>query len=206
MNMLIQDLRFSLRQLRRSPGFTATAVLTLALGIGGTTAVLSIANALYFRALPIPEAERVVTVLENRPEGDPAGAFSYPDYLVYQEGAAEAFSELAVIGNSQMGLRTDAGAEPLAGALVSGNYFQMLGVQPALGSFLLPDEDAGGGAAVAVLSHETWRTRFGGDPECSAACHPRQRASAHRGRSGTPGLPRYPDDDVSGGLGTSRVA
>jgi predicted permease len=164
MNMLIQDLRFSLRQFRRSPGFTATAVLTLALGIGGTTAVLSIANALYFRSLPIPEAERVVTVLENRPEGDPAGAFSYPDYLVYQEGAPEAFSELAVIGNSQMGLRTDAGAEPLAGALVSGNYFQMLGVQPALGRFLLPDEDAPGRAAVAVLSHETWRTRFGGDP------------------------------------------
>jgi len=164
MRMLLQDLRYAWRQLMTAPAFTVIAVLTLALGIGGTTAVLSVANALFFRALPVPDAGRVVTATEYREDGSPAQVVQHPDYLVYREATGGVFTELAAVGSRTFGMRTGEGAETVPGAFVSGNYFRMLRVQPALGRFLEEADDVAGAAAVAVLSHDLWQSRFAGDP------------------------------------------
>jgi len=161
---LFQDLTYAARSLRRRPAFTAVAVLTLALGIGGTAAVLSLTGALFSATLPIPQADRVVAVTEHRVEGGPGQVVQYPDYVAYRNGAASAFADLAAIGNRTLMVRTGEGAESLPGSFVSGNYFRMLEVAPALGRYLTPEDDRSGAAPVVVLGHRLWQSRFDGDP------------------------------------------
>jgi predicted permease len=163
-DVLRQDLRYALRTLLRAPGFTIVTALTIALGIAGTTSVLGLVNTVLFRPLPVPQPERLVSLSELRERGPGGPAFSYPEYVALRDGT-DVFTGLAAQGLATFGLGGEGAVEPASGGMVSGNYFAVLGVRPALGRLLLPEDDQVGGAtAVAVLSHELWRGRFGADP------------------------------------------
>jgi predicted permease len=153
-----QDLMYAARMLRRNPGFTAAAVLTLALGIGANTAIFSLVDAVLLRALPVAEPERLVLVNTVNARGEARSSFSYPQFTYLREHAepvAEMFAYARVDLNLSAGDVTDAPA----GLLVSSNYFSALGVNPAIGRGFSDSDDA-----VAVVSHRFWQTRFGGHP------------------------------------------
>src|SRR5579862_2879351 len=149
---LMQDLRYALRTLRRSPGFTTAAVICLAVGIGANTAIFSLIDATLLRTLPVPEPERLVTL---RPSNDTA--FSYPQFVYMREHARS----LSVLAHTEIALNMSAGAitDAPSGELVSDNYFSVLGVQPPLGRMLAPGDEA-----IAVISHRFWQSRFGAGP------------------------------------------
>jgi predicted permease len=156
---MITDIRFALRGLKRSPGFTAVAIVTLALGIGVNTTVFSIVEGLILRPLPIHEPGRVVLVESNR-----YPTLSIPDYLDAQRQNTT-FSALAAYRPTDMALDQGGGAQQVFGYLVTGNYFDLLGVVPSVGRFFTPQEDSTrDGSPFAVLSHESWMRRFGGNP------------------------------------------
>ncbi|MGD8868460.1 MAG: ABC transporter permease [Gemmatimonadales bacterium] len=159
-----EDIRFALRTARKRPWFTATAVLTLTLGIGANTAIFSAVNALLIQSPPsLEEPERVVEVGRSY-MGRGFDTFSYPDLLALQERAAplQAAAGWSLI---TMSMSTGGAGERVDAMLVSANYFNVLGVRPARGRFFLPDEDdPRAPASAVVLSHRLWRDRFGGDP------------------------------------------
>ena len=159
-----QDLRFAIRRMKASPGFTAAAVATLALGLGLNSAVLSLAYAIFLKPLPVDDASRVVNVGRMFPVIRDAVPVSYPDYLYYRDHA-RTFTHLAAhYSTSPMSIITPGGPFNVMGAVVTANYFGLLRLQPAMGRFFLPDEDAVPGRnPVAVLSYDVWRTRFGAD-------------------------------------------
>ena len=171
---LIQDVRFASRVLRRSPLFTGTAVLSLAIGIAGTAVVFSLADAYLFRNRPgVAEATRLAEVgrIEAGDDGgfyggDGFDTFSYPNYLDYRERQT-VFAGLAayhVGGIAKFGLGTSDNALRVPGAYVSANYFTVLGVPIALGRGFLPEEEQlANPSAVTVISHRLWQTQFGGD-------------------------------------------
>jgi putative ABC transport system permease protein len=158
------DLRFAGRQLARSPGFTLVAMLTLALGIGATTAIFSVVYGVLMRPLPFPQPERLVRPLALDPQGKQHGAFSAPNFLDLQ-AATRTLSGVAGIHGGTLNLSGD-GSEPLRlpAAWVGANYFSVLGVKPLAGRTFAPGEDRAGAQRVAVISEEIWRRRFGGDP------------------------------------------
>ena len=157
--MLGADIRSALRALRRSPGFSVLAVVTLALGIGVTTVVFGALNALVLRPLPIANSAEVVMLESNR-----RVSMSFPDFLDVQRDN-RSFSGLAAYRITSMALDSGAGADNVWGYLATGNYFQMLGITPAAGRLFTPDDDrVRNGSPYAVLSYDTWRSRFGGDP------------------------------------------
>ncbi|MBD0320116.1 MAG: ABC transporter permease, partial [Gemmatimonadetes bacterium] len=165
MDTLLRDLRLAVRTLLRSRGFTLVSVATVALGIGATATVFSLVNALLLRPLPIPEGERVVAVQETR-KGMQAiamgySAFTLERYRGYRDGAGAVFTGLAAQRYEEMSLRATGEAQVLTGVVASGNYWEVLGVKPALGRFFTLREERD---RVAVISHHLWRTRFGGDP------------------------------------------
>ncbi len=163
MQTLLQDLRYGARILAKKPGFTLIAVVSLALGIGANTAIFSLVNMILFRPLPVANPEQVVSVSAVGKDGQFA-AFSYPNYLDFRD-RNEALSGLLVYRFVSLGLSRNGNNEKLWGYLVSGNYFDMLGVKPALGRTFLPEEDQTRlSHPVAVISHSLWQTRFGGDP------------------------------------------
>jgi predicted permease len=161
---LWQDLSFAVRVLRRNPGFAIVAVLTLALGLGANTAIFSLSNALLFEQPDgILQPGRIAQVGRSRAN---VGfiEMSYPDYADFRESNTS-FIELAAFRNAGLLLRTTDVVEPLAGALVSGNYFSVLGVRVAGGRPLdLNDDVRTGGRTVAVISDGLWRRRFDADP------------------------------------------
>jgi len=161
LDRLRRDLSFALRQLRRSPEFAAIALTTIAVGIGLTTSVFSLVNALLFRPLPHVEAPDRLLALHTD-EGDGPDVFSYMDYVdIAAESAA--FEELAAFKGRSVDVSTPSGTMRVRGLMVSESYFRTLGVRPALGRFFTPDEDKVPGAvAVAVLSHALWRSSYGG--------------------------------------------
>jgi putative ABC transport system permease protein len=164
MDTLLQDLRYALRQLARSPGFTLVAVLTLALGIGAAVALFSAVDTLLLRPLPLHRPERLVEVAPEMEGPIQIPRFAYPQYTGLRERTRE-LSGLAAATNYEFSLRGDGqAAEVVPGEFVSANYFSVLGVRPALGRFFLPGEDPPGEARSAVLSYPLWRQRFGGDP------------------------------------------
>jgi len=166
---LRQDVGYALRVLRKSPGFTTMAALTIALGVAATTTILSVANGLLFRHIPgVEHPGRLVTGHRTDEDGGGFHAFSYPDFVDLRDGAPGLVDLAAYsffIGSVSGGEAAEAtNPVPLAGMLVSGNYFSMLGVRPALGRFFTPDEaERIGGPPVIVLSHRAWETRFRGD-------------------------------------------
>ena len=156
-----QDLRYAVRQLTRSPGFTAVAVLTLALGIGANTAIFSVVNAVLLRPLPYPEPSRLVSVAEQRPNGA-TNVVSYPNFLDWRKDGA--LESLALGRTLSFNVSGAAGPERVAGALVSADYFKVLGLPPTIGRYFLEGEDTPGKDGIAVIGHNLWQRRFGGDP------------------------------------------
>jgi predicted permease len=164
---LLQDVRVAVRRMWKTPGFTAAAIATLALGLGLTSAVMSLAYALFLRPLPVDEAARLVLVDTIRPDRPVTSGFgfSYPDYLYYRDHA-RAFSELAAhYSTSPMSVVTPGGPVSVSGAVVTANYFTLLRLTPRAGRFFSVEEDrVPGRDPVAILSYDFWRTRFAEDP------------------------------------------
>ncbi|AKJ03282.1 putative permease [Archangium gephyra] len=163
MDTLSQDFWLALRKLRKSPGFTLIAVLTLALGMGANSAIFSVVDAVLLRPLPMPESERLVHVYSvSRGRNGDTSALDFRD----MREKSRSFKELAVADSTDLSL-TGAGGEPerLQGTTVSAEFFQLLGTPPLVGRTFLPGEDAPGHSRVVVLGHALWQRRFGGNPE-----------------------------------------
>ncbi|MCI0404212.1 MAG: ABC transporter permease [Acidobacteria bacterium] len=156
-----QDLRYSVRQLARSPGFTTVALLTLALGIGANTAIFSVVNAVLLRELPFKDPDQLVWVWSVRPERNDV-PFTLPEFIDYQE-QSRTVDQLAALSLWSASLTGRGDAERLQGARVSANLFRLLGVNAFLGRTLLPEDDAANAPRVLVLTHALWERRFGAD-------------------------------------------
>lgn len=159
---LLQDLRYGQRVLRKSPGFAIVAVLTLALGIGATTAIFSVVNAVLLRPLAIDAPDRVVYVEEHWQDISPG--LSVGNYTDVQKQATS-FTELSASNAATFNLETANSPERVDGEISTGNYFATFGVQPIAGRVFGPDEDKVGQPQVAVISERLWRTRFHADSE-----------------------------------------
>jgi predicted permease len=160
MRILWQDVRYATRILLKNPGFALVAVITLALGIGANTAVFSVVNALVLRPLPV-ERPTQLAFLENAHFGP---SQSFPNYKDIRD-RNRTFAGLLGYRIAPMELETSNGAQRIWGYLATGNYFDVLGLQPALGHFFHQSDDLNPGARpYAVLSHSAWQSRFGGDP------------------------------------------
>jgi predicted permease len=156
-----RDIRYAARQLRRSPGFALTAILTLALGIGANVVVFGVLNALILRPLDLPHVEQLVQIEQQHPGYITQ---SYPDYLDFR-ARNSSFSDLAAFRINDVGMSLGGSAQHCWSYEVSGSYFDMLGVQPALGRFLHTNDERGPNSApYVVLSDAFWRTRFSADP------------------------------------------
>src|SRR6478672_7617830 len=160
---LAKDVRFAIRSLRRAPGFAATIVFTLALGIGASTAIFSIVRGVLLRPLPFVEPERLVRIWEVSPRGDDHNVVSIGNYVSWRERARS----FAAIGahSAPLGVTLVEAGEPTRITTVdlTPSVMQALGARAALGRTFVPDDDKGDGRAV-VLSHELWVGRFGADP------------------------------------------
>ncbi len=160
MPTLPQDLRYAIRQLRKSPGFAITAILTLALGVGANVVVFGVINALILKPLSVPQPQ---TLFYVRP-ASVGGGQSYPDYLDYRNRNST-FSGMAAITSEVAAFSAGGPATKNYGYEVSGDYFDMMGVQPALGRlFHASDEHGPNSAPYIVLSHEFWQRRFNSNP------------------------------------------
>ncbi len=158
------DLKYAVRRLARSPGFTVVAVLSLALGIGANTAIFSIVNAVLLRHLPVTDPARLVEVYTSDDGGYPAAPSSYPDYVDLRDHN-DVFSGVA--GERTVIAREDRDGRPsvVFGEVVTGNFFDVLGVPMALGRSFLPEEDIEPMAhPVVILGYRTWTREYGGDP------------------------------------------
>lgn len=153
------DLRYAGRTLLRSPGFTLVAVLTIALGVGASTAIFSVVDSVLLRPLPYPEPDRLVQ-LTHAWDGEPEGELSPAEYFDYRE-RLESFSRMGVYATGPVNVTGGEVPERLEAGYLSAGTFPTLGVAPALGRTFSPAEDAPGGDAVAVLSHGLWTRRFG---------------------------------------------
>ncbi len=159
-----QDMRYALRGLRKNPGFAIVCVLTLALGIGANTAMFTVINAVLLRPVPGVADPGKLVILERLQKNNPDFSFGYPDYLDYRE-QNQSFTGLA--GRCRTALALSYGTtERITGELVSGNYFSVLGVNPALGRLIAAEDvQTDGEAPVAVVSYGIWQRVFGSDPE-----------------------------------------
>lgn len=159
------DLRFSLRSLRRSPGFTAVAVLSLALGIGANTAIFSVFHAMVLRDLPFEAPEELVNVYRDRARGT-FDRLSYPDFLEVQRSSRDVFSELGGYQYALAQTEIGDGVQPVWTEMVTGNYLPLLGIRPALGRTLLPEDHvAPGSHPVVMLGYLYWQRAYGADPD-----------------------------------------
>ena len=168
MSTLLQDLKYGLRQLARSPGLTAVAVLTLALGIGANTAIFSLVNAILLRPLPYHDPDRLVMLWERNPaKGIGEELVTGPDFIDW--GQNHVFTGMAFWagfpGATDFNLVGAQGTEKVAGIYASSSLFSVLGVKPLMGRSLLPEDDQWKENRVALISHELWQRRFGGDPK-----------------------------------------
>jgi putative ABC transport system permease protein len=161
MEDFIRDARYGVRSLAKNPGFTAVAVLTLALGIGATTAIFGVIDAVLLKPLPYPEAERLVKLYGHDESGE-TYMISPADYLEHY-GKADSFERVAAYRESSFNLTGQERPERVSGAVVSPDFFTVMAVNPRLGRAISAGQDAPGGARVVVLSYGLWQRRFGGD-------------------------------------------
>ncbi|MEA2538763.1 MAG: hypothetical protein QOH35_129, partial [Acidobacteriaceae bacterium] len=160
METVVQDLRFAVRQMLRSPGFAVTAVTTLALGIAANVIVLGVLQALVLRPLDVPNAGKVVSLQPGRNETN----FSYLEFRDIRDGQS-VFSAVAADRVMDFGLDANGASQPIWGYEVSGQYFEVVSIKPLLGRLLArADDDHPGAAEVAVLSWAAWKNYFNGDP------------------------------------------
>lgn len=164
MGTLLQDLRFGLRMLAKHPGFTAVAVITLALGIGANTAIFSIVYGVLLRPLPYPHPDRIVMLSRTYRGAVDYPAFGSREFAFWQEHR-KPLAYLSASTDVGFNLAGGSRAERVEGLRVSSEYFHVLGVEPALGRDFRADEDRIGGANVAILSNGLWKSQFGADPK-----------------------------------------
>lgn len=165
MNTVWQDLRYSAQMLRKNPGFTLVAVLTLGLGIGSNTAIFSFVNGVLLRPLKFPDAERLVWFEGVNPQrGISDSNLSMPDYLDWQKEANAFVSMTAFIQSGAILSSENAEPERVPRAVVTASFFPTMGVSPVLGRALLPEDEVLGKEPVVVLSHGVWQRRFGANP------------------------------------------
>jgi predicted permease len=161
---VFRDVRFGARLLAKNPGFTTTAVLMLALGIGANTAVFSVVKAVLLRGLPYADPERIVALYEKRPREDNLrNHVSVPDFLDWRQ-QNHSFESMAAIAHNGVTWQSPAGAEQLLAGIVSPEFFDVVGVKPALGAGFRKESEIRGGYDAVVLTHGFWQRRFGGDP------------------------------------------
>jgi predicted permease len=175
MQILLQDFRYALRQLRKSPGFSLVVVITLALGMGANTAIFTLVHSVLLRSLPVGDPTELYRIGDKNDccvqggffDGGDFGMFSYDLYLHLRDSAPE-FSQLAALqsngGNPLTVRRGSNVAKPLTGEYVSGNYFTTLGMDAFAGRVLTTADDIAGAAPVAVLSYQSWQADFSFDP------------------------------------------
>jgi predicted permease len=164
METLLQDLRYSLRMLARSPGYSVVVILTLALGVGVNTAFFSVANFVVLRPLPVRDPGRLVVLAVHEKATSEILDVSYPDFLDYR-GQSSAFSDMLAYRLGFNAFATGNHADHIISSYVTGNYFSMLGIQPAMGRLIEPHEGwAPATDPVMVLGYSFWQRRFGGDP------------------------------------------
>ena len=157
----VQDLRYGVRLLRKAPAFTTTVILTIALGVGANTAVFSLLDAVLLRSLPVAHADELV-FLETAGSAGTSGPPPYPCF-VRLRAETGSFAGLAAFSSDELRIEINGQPEQVMGQVVSGNYFELLGVKPSLGR-LLRAEDEQLNPPTVVISHRYWRKRFGGDP------------------------------------------
>jgi putative ABC transport system permease protein len=163
MDTLLKDLRYAVRSLRGKPGFTAIAVATLALGIGGSTAIFSLTSAVLLARPPLRDPDRLVTIWENASKmGFPRNDLSPATYAALRD-QARSFEGLAAVAEEAFTLTGDGEPQKVEARRVPASFFGVLGVAPALGRAIGPDDDRPGAPHVAVISHGLWQRRFGGD-------------------------------------------
>jgi putative ABC transport system permease protein len=164
-DMLMHDIRYSLRTLRQTPAFTIAVLTTLALGIGGMTAIYSLVHIVLLRPLPFTEPDRLVQIFEtNAPLKIDQFSASYLNFLSWQE-RSRSFTALTVFAGSTGTLTGDGEPQRVAGAAVSPGFFTMTGLKPVLGRAFLPEESVPGRDDALMLSEGLWRSRYGGDPD-----------------------------------------
>ncbi|HMD32979.1 MAG TPA: ABC transporter permease [Candidatus Acidoferrales bacterium] len=161
---LVQDVRYALRMLRKNPGFTAVSIITLALGIGANAAIFSLMDAVLLSPLPVRNPEELVLISTADSESQVTNSFSYPMYLDLRD-KNDAFAGVIARGGAQFNLNYRGVNEKVRGELVSGNYYDVLGVRPWIGRLFTQQDDViPGGHAVVVISFGFWQRRFGSDP------------------------------------------
>jgi putative ABC transport system permease protein len=165
MQTLLRDLRYGTRMLWKSPGFTLIVLLTLSLGIGANTAIFSVVNTVMLRQLPFKNADRLVRIMESNLErGWPNFGVSHPNFLDWR-ARNQTFEAMAATAGASFNLNRGGDVEVIQGAVITADFLPVLGVSPALGRNFLPEEDRpGGNTRVALITHESWQRRFGGDP------------------------------------------
>lgn len=165
MDHLSQDLKYALRQVRRSPGYCVIAIVTLAFGIGVNSTIFSFVNAILFQPMHARNPEQVVAVFSSINPDAPYGSSSYLDYLDIKDRTANLFQDLSAFTLMTADLKMGEGAQHLTAGIVSGNYFRMLGAGALLGRTFAPEEDRlFDPRRVVILSERMWRERFGSDP------------------------------------------
>src|SRR5262244_2190728 len=183
MGKMLADLRDAVRQLRKAPGFTATALITLALGIGATTAIFTLVHQVMLKSLPVTRPDELWRIGDKvrccnwggYTQGDDGNfaLFSWEAYKHFREHTPE-FTDLAALqaGNAPLGVRragSQAQADTRNGEYVSGNFFRTLGVQPWIGRLMTDGDDQEGAPPVAVMSYHVWRDKYGSDPSVVGA-------------------------------------
>jgi putative ABC transport system permease protein len=164
MGTFAADLRYSLRLMRSSPGFTAVAVAALSLGIGANTAIFTVINSVMLEPLPYPQPDRLVRLGRQYPNGS-GYSNSIPKYMVWRQN--DVFESMTLYDFAPLGMNLGAGdrPEPVKGSHVSRDFFRVFGVQPALGRSFTEAEDLPNGTTVAILSDRLWRSRLAADPQ-----------------------------------------
>jgi putative ABC transport system permease protein len=160
MNTFLQDLRYSIRTLAKSPGFTAIAVLTLALGIGANTALFSVVNGVLLSPLPYSQPDRLCSLYSRTPNFTQS-SISYPNFLDWQR-QNNSFTQLAAFRSDSFNMTGAGEPERLRGEMVSADFFRILGVEPLIGRNFSANDDHAGAAPVVILSNAFWQRRFGG--------------------------------------------
>jgi hypothetical protein len=160
---LLKDVRYALRWMRRSPGFSTVAILSLGLGVGVNTAMFSLVDSLLFRPLPVASPNTLVDVFTSGGDGDEYATTSYQDFLDLKKQNT-VFSDMIGYSPMMAGMSLGDRSRVVFGQIVTSNYFTMLGIQPRLGRLLVPADDDPGAARVVVLSRRMWQREFGSDP------------------------------------------
>ncbi len=163
MGTLLQDMRFGFRMLKKSPGFTAVAVVTLALGIGANTALFSVVNGVLLSPLPFPQPDQLVTLHENKPNFE-GGSISYPNFRDWRK-ENHTFSSLALARAYAFSLTGIGEAEQVTGEFISSDFFAVLGVRPVIGRTFTEAEEPVGAGPVALISAGLWQRKFSSKPD-----------------------------------------